>query len=262
LLIQKEAEYNLLLGLAGFRSKTKDKPDDYHYIAIHDSAELVGACVVSEKNLVISQVPGPMLVPLAKFLINNKYKFPGFVGPSTTCEIFAKVWKNVSGQEYKLGMDQKIYQLDEVIMPANISGQLLQAEEAHTNLVGQWLYEFSCESLPHEPTTIEKSTELAIRKIKNGDVYLWKSNDGQIVAMNSVGRPTDNGIIIGAVYTSKDKRRQGFASMLVAKTSEHMLNMGKKFCVLYTDLSNPTSNKIYQQVGYKEVASSKHFIFN
>lgn len=262
LLMEKEAEYNLLLGLAGFRSKAKDKPDDYRYIAIYDGIELVGACVVSEKNLVVSQVPGPMLVPLANFLINNKCKFPGVVGPSATCEIFSRVWKKESGQEYKLGMDQKIYQLDELIMPADISGQLLQAQEVHTNLVGQWLYEFSSESLAHEPTTIEKTMELVTRKIKNGDVYLWKSNDDQIVSMNSVGRPTDNGIIIGAVYTPKDRRRQGFASMLVAKTSEHMLNKGKKFCVLYTDLSNPTSNKIYQQVGYKEVASSKHFIFS
>ena len=167
----------------------------------------------------------------------------------------------MSGYDYKLGMAQKIYQLDEVILPANIPGQLLQAQEIHTSLVGQWVYEFSCESLPHEPTTVEKTTELAIQKIKNGDVYLWQCESGEIVSMNFVGRPTDNGISVSAVYTPKHLRKKGYASALVAKTSERMLQFGRKFCVLYTDLANPTSNKIYQNVGYNEVASSKHFVF-
>lgn len=261
LLLQKEAEYSLLLGLAGLRLKLKDKPDDYRYIAVYENNDLIGGCVVSEKNLVVSQIPGPLLVPLAKFLLDNLYKFPGIVGAPATCETFAMIWKKLNGQDFKLGMAQKIYQLDEVIMPENISGQLIQAQESHTSLVGQWVYEFSCESLPHEPTTVEKTTELAIQKIKNGDVYLWQDESGQGVSMNFVGRPTDNGISVSAVYTPKHLRRKGFASAVVAKTSEQMLKKGRKFCVLYTDLSNPTSNKIYQNVGYKEVASSKHFVF-
>lgn len=261
LLLQKEAEYCLLLGLAGFRLKLINKPDEYHYVAVYENNDLVGGCIISEKNLVVSQIPGPLLVPLAKFLLDNKCKFPGVVGAPATCEIFAMIWKRLSGQDFKLGMAQKIYQLDEVVMPTNISGQLLQAQESHTSLVGQWVYEFSTESLPHEPTTIEKTTELAIQKIKNGDVYLWQDELGEVVSMNFVGRPTDNGISVSAVYTPKHLRQKGFASALVAKTSEQMLINGRKFCVLYTDLSNPTSNKIYQNVGYKEVASSKHFVF-
>ncbi|MFN7727883.1 MAG: GNAT family N-acetyltransferase [Bdellovibrio sp.] len=261
LLLQKEAEYSLLLGLAGLRQRLKDKPDDDHYIAVYENNELVGGCVVTGKNLVVSQISGPLLVPLAKFLFDHQCKFPGVVGAPATCEIFAMIWHRLSGQDFKLGMAQKIYQLDEVILPANMPGQLLKAQESHASLVGQWVYEFSCESLPHEPTTIEKTREFAIQKIKNGEVYLWQDESGKIVSMNSVGRPTDNGISVSAVYTPSPLRGKGFASAVVAKTSEQMLKDGRKFCVLYTDLSNPTSNKIYQNVGYKEVASSKHFVF-
>lgn len=261
LLLEKEAEYNLLLGLTVLRTKLKDKPDDYHYLAVYDKGALVGGCVVSEKNLVISQTPGPLLLPLAQYLFEQQLKFPGVVGPAATCEIFARIWQNLSGKKYKLGMAQKIYQLDNVTIPENISGQMVQAMQAHVNLVGQWVFEFSCEAIPHEPTTIEKMNEFAAQKIKNGEVFLWQLPSGEIVSMNAVGRPTNNGISVSAVYTPKSLRGKGYASVVVAKTSELMLKNGRKFCVLYTDLANPTSNKIYQKIGYKEVASSKHFVF-
>jgi uncharacterized cupin superfamily protein len=261
LLSQKEAEYSLLLGLVGLRKNWKEKTDNYRYIAIYDQHDLIGGCIVSEKNLVISQVPGPILKPLAEYLYDSQCNFPGVVGPPATCETFARIWKKMSGHNYKLGMAQKIYQLDEVTLPLNLTGQLIQATEAHTILTGQWLYEFYCESLPHEHITLEKSTEQAIQKIKNGEVYLWQNKSGELVSMNFVGRPTANGISVSAVYTPKNHRRMGFASAVVAKTSEKMLLNGRKFCVLYTDLSNPTSNKIYQQIGYKEVASSKQIVF-
>jgi predicted GNAT family acetyltransferase len=37
------------------------------------------------------------------------------------------------------------------------------------------------------------------------------------------------------------------------------LKSGKKFCNLFTDLLNPTSNSIYQKIGYRKIGESKHF---
>ena len=33
-----------------------------------------------------------------------------------------------------------------------------------------------------------------------------------------------------------------------------MLDAGLSFCILYTDLSSPTSNSIYQKIGYARIA--------
>jgi predicted GNAT family acetyltransferase len=33
-----------------------------------------------------------------------------------------------------------------------------------------------------------------------------------------------------------------------------MLAEGRRFCFLFTDLGNPTSNHIYQEIGYRPVA--------
>ncbi|MNT82395.1 FR47-like protein [compost metagenome] len=96
--------------------------------------------------------------------------------------------------------------------------------------------------------------------IQKQNVYLWIV-DGEIVSMANASRPTENGVSISGVYTPPAKRKIGYASAVVASLSQKMLDSGKKFCVLYTDLANPTSNKIYQEVGYKEVCDSKHFNF-
>ena len=56
-----------------------------------------------------------------------------------------------------------------------------------------------------------------------------------------------------SVYTPPALRRRGFASALVAAVSAVGLASGKEVCVLYTDLANPTSNSIYQKIGYRPV---------
>jgi predicted GNAT family acetyltransferase len=80
--------------------------------------------------------------------------------------------------------------------------------------------------------------------------------------MAGIAGPTPNGIRVQAVYTPPQHRQHGYASMLVARVSQLMLDSGKRFCFLFTDLANPTSNKIYQQIGYHHIADAKHIIFD
>jgi uncharacterized cupin superfamily protein len=257
----REAEYSLLIGLSELRKKTNKNPDDYRFATVYKKEELIGGFCVSEKNLVLSGFEEPVLKNIADFLFDKKIKFPGVVGPALTSEAFARIWSHVSSGSYKLGMGQKINKLEAVTMPSGDSGKLVLAAEKDKELVGQWLYEFSVESLPHEPTTLQKMTEHALAKIQKQEAYFWVNSDNTPLSMNLIGRPTRNGISVSGVYTPVRLRRKGYASALVAHTSQRMLDLGKKFCVLYTDVANPTSNKIYQQVGYKEIATSKHFVF-
>lgn len=71
--------------------------------------------------------------------------------------------------------------------------------------------------------------------------------------MAGAGGRTPNGIRISAVYTPPDLRCRGYASALTAAVSQDQLNRGRRFCFLFTDLANPTSNKIYQEIGYRPV---------
>jgi predicted GNAT family acetyltransferase len=63
------------------------------------------------------------------------------------------------------------------------------------------------------------------------------------------------------VYTPPELRRRGYASALVAALSRRLLDEGRRFCFLYTDLANPTSNHIYREIGYEEVCPATSYRF-
>lgn len=259
ILYQSEAEFSLMLGLTEACIK-QNKAVGKFYITQSDSV-LNGAGYVTDRNLIISNLSNESVLALADQLYFDKINFPGLVGPVVPAELFAKTWAGLTEKKYKIGMQQKIYQLEKVIAPKPASGSISVCNESHQDLITQWVYEFSLESLSHEVNTIERAREFAINKIPKGEVYIWTDEKNIAVSMNSVGRSTKHGISISAVYTPKSFRNRGYASALVAGTSQLMLNQGKKFCMLYTDLSNPTSNKIYRDIGYQEIATSANYIF-
>ena len=79
--------------------------------------------------------------------------------------------------------------------------------------------------------------------------------------MAAKNRESRNAATISLVYTPKELRGQGYASRIVAKLTQKLLDEGKSKCNLFTDLKNPTSNSIYQKVGYRFLGESMHFDF-
>ena len=82
-------------------------------------------------------------------------------------------------------------------------------------------------------------------------LYLWE--DGEVASLAGIGSPTPHGVRVGPVYTPPDRRGRGYASALVAGISQAALDAGRTFCFLFTDLANPTSNHIYETIGYRPV---------
>ena len=79
--------------------------------------------------------------------------------------------------------------------------------------------------------------------------------------MTARSRPTHHGIAVNAVYTPPEQRGRGYATAAVATLSQQLLYEGYDFCCLFTDLSNPTSNRIYQRIGYRPVCDFNEYIF-
>ena len=76
------------------------------------------------------------------------------------------------------------------------------------------------------------------------------------------GGRTPHGIRIGPVYTPPGMRRHGYASALTASVTRKQLELGRDYCFLYTDLANPTSNRIYMGVGYERVCEAADYAFD
>jgi predicted GNAT family acetyltransferase len=49
---------------------------------------------------------------------------------------------------------------------------------------------------------------------------------------------------------------------LVASLSSRCLAEGSRFCFLYTNLANPTSNRLYVELGYEPVCDSVQYAFD
>lgn len=261
LLYAQEAANSLMLGIClGLESSSVSNGTKLLRVTEAGNTYLA-AIQTPPYNLIISFGNREHLASLANYLVSQKILIPGVVGPENEAKTFADIWTSLAGQRCKLGMDQRIYQLYRVNMPA-AEGILKPGDTADLQVIGTWIYEFGQESLPErEKPTLEQSMDLARKSISSHSSFLW-IRDNEPVSVAHLGRPTKNGISIRAVYTPAQFRKNGFGSAIVAHLSKKQLEDGKNFCVLYTDSANQTSNKIYQEIGYELVIHSKHIIFS
>jgi GNAT superfamily N-acetyltransferase len=187
---------------------------------------------------------------VADGLLSGGWPVPGVMAGEAVAEAFAAIWRSKAGAGYRIGMRQRIYELRHVVHPRYPPGEFRPATVEDVALVRQWACGFYDDCFGegnHEQ--IMRSAE---EKVRNGTLYLWV--DGVPRSMAAGSRPTPHGEAVGFVYTPPSQRRKGYASAVVARLSQRILDDGKQFCTLYTNLANPTSNRIYQQIGYTAIA--------
>lgn len=147
--------------------------------------------------------------------------------------------------------------MSSVVVQAYSRGHLRPAIESDEALLVQWSAEFCREA------GIEDEIEYTMARVPNEiarqSLYVW-DND-QVASIAVVQRETAHGICVSMVYTPWHLRKQGYATSCVAALTQRMLDSGKRFCCLYTDLTNPTSNAIYQKIGYEPVCDSEDWVF-
>jgi predicted GNAT family acetyltransferase len=189
--------------------------------------------------------------------LHNSHELNGVIGPIELATLFKNLWCASS----EIGMHQGIYQLDEVIHPDYKGGELYLAGEGDLDLALKMCQGFIHDCFPNEKNFEQIASEAASRHIKNKSLFFWKDRDSKIVSMAANSRETKNGATISWVYTPKELRGSGFAGSVVAALSQRLIDNGKNFTNLFTDLLNPTSNSIYKKIGYKMITESIHFQF-
>jgi predicted GNAT family acetyltransferase len=169
-------------------------------------------------------------------------------GALPAAEAFAAVWCERTGTAVGQRESLRLYRLGE-LTPPQVSGRLRRAEEADLELAVAWFTEFAAEVL----VGISDPAEAAIRRVRAGELHLWE--DGGVPVCLAGLSPVLAGMSrIGPVYTPRERRNRGYASAATAGVSAVARAWGAAEVLLYTDLSNPTSNSIYQKIGYRAVA--------
>jgi GNAT superfamily N-acetyltransferase len=265
-LLRREAEHNLLFGICSAIRTTPqlfaEDPPRFHTV-VDGSGTCVAATLRTPPfNQVISQVADPGAADaLADALAGEA--LPGVLAPPEVCGRFLARWHDLTGTTATLEVAERIFRLERVIPPSRPApGSWRLAGPDDRSLVADWLVAFSAEALP-EQAPIPNPLETADRWIAGTYrlLYLWEDG-GRVVSLVGAGGETPNGIRIGPVYTPPEARNRGYASALTAAASGDQLARGRRFCFLFTDLANPTSNKIYRAIGYEPVCDMDQYRFD
>jgi predicted GNAT family acetyltransferase len=160
-----------------------------------------------------------------------------------------------SGRTARLKTAERLYRLGE-LTPRNAPGAARVADEGDLELLVAWFEAFIAEA-----GTIPQDAEKAVRdRLAYQGCVLWE--DGQPVAMAAHTRKAFQGTRIGPVYTPPEHRNRGYGGAVTAAASQQALDRGAWEVVLFTDLTNPTSNALYPRLGYEAVTDRAVFLLS
>jgi predicted GNAT family acetyltransferase len=131
-------------------------------------------------------------------------------------------------------------------LPYQASGGFRQAAQADRERLIGWERGFADETGFGRAQAAERTVD---RRLAAGSQFVW--DDGGAVSTAAINPNVAGTARIGPVYTPAEVRRRGYATALVSALSSHALASGASRCMLFTDLANPTSNKIYALIGYR-----------
>ncbi|HEX7003362.1 MAG TPA: GNAT family N-acetyltransferase [Trueperaceae bacterium] len=257
LLLAREATHCLQLGILG-GIETGEWPDPFLGVVSRHLAPALVAMRTPPHNLLLSKSDD--LAALEPLLSALDPGLGGVLGPREVADAFAHAWTRGTGARAELTFRQRIYRLERVEPVRGVEGRGRSAGEEDRPLLEEWMAAFLREALPAKRTDARTTLNRWLNR-SGSELRIWEAG-GQPVAMAGAGSRTPHGVRISAVYTPPSHRRNGYASALVAELSQRQLDSGRSFCFLFTDLANPTSNRIYQALGYRpdSVAHEYRFI--
>jgi GNAT superfamily N-acetyltransferase len=273
-LMRNEAESSLLIGIAESLPSHERGP---LLVTVEHEGEVVAVAMrTMPRKLLVSDGPPEAIDALGEAMREIAADLPGVTGPAAAAERFAQRFcrptspvsdpaprekpsrrRSTSLRRAQLVLRMRLHQLDAVIEVPRPPGHVRVATPADATLLGPWAQRFVDESGSDET---RPGAELLAPYLANGTLYLWE--DGEPRSMAGWSRGTEHGAAISMVFTPPEHRGQGNATALVAALSRTILARGKRFCVLFTNLANPTANAIYARIGYRPLSDHSSWRFD
>lgn len=180
---------------------------------------------------------------------------PGFGGSSHTIGFVLEGYRSTGspGSRRALGEPRRdlLYELNQLRVP-HVDGSGRPGDPRDIDELAQGYVAFMLEAeLP--ALSFVEAREAVVKSVTAGSLFCWEY-DGSIVSFaGHAPLVTSDGVVmgrVGPVYTPPDHRNHGFGSAVTATVSQHLVDLGARV-MLFTDSTNPTSNHIYQDLGYE-----------
>lgn len=265
-LLKKEVENSLQLSILSALKKNIERYGNIHPIlstvSIDDEIKLV-SFRTPPYNQILSYTDELKIIDvLVDALVKTKSEMPGVVAFKEGAKRFVKLWSKRNNLKAKISLNERLYKLESINPDVLGQHKFITATVAYENIIRQWGREFILEALPDRtPEMIEQSLGHFKEDIVEGRIVLLFDNDVPVSMARKAGKSI-NGNAVNLVYTPPQLRKKGYATECVAKLSKLLLEEGNSYCFLFTDLSNPTSNSIYQKIGYRPIMDVDEYHFH
>jgi len=263
ILMEHESQNLIPLGNIIIGNEGKDKhgwcdPVNWFMATVSDEGGILLTAVMTPPyNLTLYMTDNITNNTALEFFISEVIKanipIPGVISEKSLADSFAKKYTAIKNIEYSINMSQRIYELTKVNPEIPEIGILRLAKDSDIAFLPYWL-EFFNRNEPNAPAT-GLNYEDARYHIASNRMYILE-DEGIPVSIAKIAREMVTVCGVGPVFTPPYFRGKGYASSCVARVSSIVLEWGYKKCVLYTDLTNPISNSIYQKIGYNPVCDS------
>ena len=201
--------------------------------------------------VVLTDMTGAAAAELAMGLAAKGHQAPGVNATPGPGAAFAAAWQEHTGQSARPGMRMRLYALGTLLPPdPPPPGTARTADATDRDLLLAWLDAFQDEAQPAGPNESERVVN---DRVGWGGLVFWE-HQGRPVSLAGRNRPAAGQARVGPVYTPPDLRGRGFGGAATAAITQAALDDGADGVVLFTDLDNPTSNTLYQRLGYRAIS--------
>ncbi len=211
----------------------------------------IGAALVQTPPhpALLSRIPDGTACPLVETLLAARWRLSGVNAPTATAHAVGAAWCAATGTSARIQMTTRLYLLGDLVEPTPMPlGASRIAVAADLELLTAWYADFAEEV--GDP--VLNAQRVVGDRVEYGTLVLWEV-DGAPASMAGISLLLEGGIRIGPVYTPKQLRGRGYAAAATAAACRLAFERGAREVSLFTHLDNPTSNALYQRLGFRPI---------
>jgi predicted GNAT family acetyltransferase len=203
------------------------------------------------RSLCVTSLTPEQADTLAARLAALGHDLPSVTADHSTAASFAGAWQRRTGATPTLRVQLHLYRLGTLTPPEPVpAGRGRPAGEQDHEYLMRWCREFAADT--GEAVTIDAGSWASTHFAEKRYTF-WETPDGMPVSMAGVNPMVAGQVRVDPVYTPAPLRGRGYAGAVTVEASRAALTAGATDVVLFTNVANPTSNALYQKIGYRPV---------
>jgi len=254
---------NIIIGKTGTDKTDWRDPANWFMATVSDDNGILLTVIMTPPHNLILYATGnkndsPAVNCLIEGITEEGVHIPGVMAEKSLAKIFAQSYSAKNGVNFTVHRNQRIYELLQVNEEIPKIGAVRLATEKDMSFLPYWMKGFDSDCFGDSLAT---GNDIVSYLYRIDRLYILEDT-GMPVTMAKISRELQTVCVVSLVYTPPYFRGKGYATSCVAAVSRLGLEKGFEKCVLYTDLDNPTSNRIYQKIGYRPICDSIEIKFD